>query len=463
MKLLDKAKARYARTRAFWLHEIWEDTPDDNFAQRFALNVSRTLYIVVAGFLRERIKLRAAALTYVTLLSIIPAIVVGFSLFAAFGGLEDNEARLKSFIVDTIAVRSQREAIFGFLDQFLQKGTVAKLGTIGTLPLLLTVVSLLSNIELSFNDIWGVQKSRSFLQRFQVYWPLITLAPILLGVSLSLSTAFEASDLGQRIYEVPGMGLVFGLVSILLTCLFFTLLYQIMPNTRVHVKHALVGGLVAGVLWVIAQKLYGVYAANAITYSALYGSLGAVPLFIIWVYVSWIVTLLGAMLTFAVQSAKTYEPERPIAFRDREFVAVRLMVSAASRFEGGQTAVRAQELIDEVAVPPRLARQLLGMLVRHGLLAETTAEEDDVGYVPARPIERISVAEVVRALREDRDIERLEVPEADRLGLQVARRLRDADDDGERSLLETTLADLIAPGEGDDDEKVHALRDAKGG
>lgn len=445
MSLVDDGRALYRRVREYWVQDIWalRGYDDLSFAERLRITASRTVYIVVASFLRDRIKLRAAALTYVSLLSLIPLLVVGLSLFSAFGGLEATEAKLKSFLINSIAVQSQRETMMGYINQLLQKGHAAKLGTVGMLPLFVTVVSLLSNIELSFNDIWGVQKSRTFLQRFQVYWPLITLAPILLGVSLSATSAFEASEFGQIVYSIPGMSFTTHLVSVVMTCLFFTFLYKIMPNTRVKVRHAAVGGFVAGGLWLIAENLYAIYASNAITYSALYGSLGAIPLFVIWVYVSWIITLLGAMLTFAIQSAKTFEPDRPISMRDREYVAVRLMMSAAARFQDGEHAVTAQELVDEVTVPPRMARQLLGVLVRHGLLAETVTDED-VGYVPARPLERIFVADVLRALREDRDVVRLEVPKSDVLGVLVSEQLARANEDGERDLAKLSLAQMLA-------------------
>lgn len=445
MGLFGKLDSAIDRVKRYWTHDIW--TPDARAAQHFTdrapLLVARTVYIVVAGVRRDRIKLRAAGLTYVSLLAMVPALVVGFSLFSAFGGIEATEAKLKTFIIDALAVESQRQTILGYLDQVLEGGGAAKLGTVGTALLILTVVSLLSNIELSFNDIWGLSKPRTMLQRFQVYWPLVTLAPILLGVSISLTTAFESNYVARMVYEsVPGIQWLTRAVSGLLTCLFFTLLYQIMPNTRVKFKHAAVGGVVAGLLWLTAQQLYAVYASNALTYSALYGSLGAVPLFIIWIYVSWIVTLLGAMLTFAVQSAKTYEPEREVAFRDKEFAAVRLMVAAAQVFKRGGGAITAVKLVDQVTVPPREARRLLSALVRHDFLAETVTSDDEAGFVPGRPLADITLADILRALRADKDAHPLEVPPDDVTAVAVATHLHRAEEEGERSLIATTLEDL---------------------
>ena len=188
--------------------------------------------------------------------------------------------------------------------------------------LLFAVISLLTNIERAFNEVWGVGRARNLLQRFQVYWPLVTLGPIVVGLSLSTSAAVESSQTVQQLVELaPMLGLLLNLGPLFLTCLFFTFLYLVMPNTRVSFRCAALGGFVGGSLWTLAQKLFALYAANAITYSAIYGSLGAVPLFVIWVYVSWTVALLGAMLTFAVQSVRTFEPERAISQAERELVA----------------------------------------------------------------------------------------------------------------------------------------------
>ncbi len=396
-----RVAALYARTRRFVTHDLWsirlsEPAPP---TLRIAILLGRILYIVVTGFRRERIKLRAAALTYVSLLSLVPALAVIFSLFAAFGGLEPVEAKLREFVVDALAVESHRQMLTQYLTEFVSKVHASQIGIFGVVILLFTVISLLANIEKSFNDIWGLERDRSLLQRFQVYWPLITLGPILLGLSLSISTAVEANATVRWLAEkAPALTLMAGIVPLLLAFIFFTFLYAVMPNTKVPVRYAAVGGMVAGALWVTAQKLYAIYAAHAITYSAIYGSLGAVPLFILWIYVSWIVALLGAQLTFASQSHATYEPEhekqRKVPQRNREFLAARLLMAVSRAYEHGAGPVPTDHLVNHLLIPPRLARQVLNELVQSKLLVES-----DTGFVPGRPLDRISVADVVQVMR----------------------------------------------------------------
>jgi membrane protein len=435
---------RVARSvERFWAHDIWridrmhQDLP---YTAQLGILVARSLYIVVSGFRRERIRLRAASLTYVSLLSLVPALAVVFSLFTAFGGLEDTQAHLKALIIDALAV-NQREVVLEYLERFVGQTHAARLGTVGTAFLLLTVISLLTNIERAFNDIWGVRRARSMLRRFQVYWPLVTLGPIVIGLSLSTNAAVEASDTYRQVVTLaPSLAILIQLGPLLLTCLFFTFLYMVIPNTKVPFRCALVGGIVGGGLWSLAQKLYAIYAAHALTYSAIYGSLGAVPLFVIWVYVSWTVALLGATLTFAVQSVRTFEPERVVSQEEREFVAARLMVAVAAHFGRGGGPVSGDAILAQVMAPPRLARTVLGDLVQAGLLAETSGE--DTGFVPGRPLDQITLAQVVAVMR-SRNAAPHHVDQRDSLSLAVSTYLDRAVKASETELAQESLQDLV--------------------
>ena len=410
MSILPGPWAEHARrVRGFWNQDIWhrERFPDaaPPFLGRAVVLVSRTLYVIASGFGRERLRMQAAALTYVTLLSLVPALAVVFSLFTAFGGLEDVGERLQSFVLDSLAVQRQGP-VKEYLDRFIQSANAGQLGVIGTIFLFFAVIALLADIERSFNDIWGVSRGRTFLQRLQVYWPLVTVGPIVFALSISFSAALAASDLVQSIEDaLLGFRVVGNIAAYALICLFFSFVYQIVPNTSVRFQSALVGGVVGGSLWLLAQQLYAVYATRAITYSAIYGSLSVIPLFIIWVFVSWLIMLLGAATTFAVQSAKTFEPERPISQREREQVAVELALAVALRYRDDAGPSPSQQLIDDAGVPPRVGRRVLEMLVDGSILAEVKMPEE-TGYLPARPLEHLTLAEVIRVMRESAGTQR---------------------------------------------------------
>jgi len=404
MSILPGAWSDHAqRVRGYWNQDIWirEHLPSGapRPVGRAVILLSRTLYVIASGCARERLRTQAAALTYTSLLSLVPALAVVFSLFTAFGGLEDVGRRLEELVLEALAVR-QQGPVQEYLDRFIDGANAGQLGAIGTIFLFFTVLALLSDVERSFNDIWGVTRGRSFLQRMQVYWPLLTVGPILMGLSFSFTAAVAASEVVQSVEDaLLGFRVVGNLASYILICLFFAFVYQIVPNTSVRWSSALVGGLVGGSLWLLAQKLYAVFAARAIAYSAIYGSLSVIPLFIIWVFLSWLVALLGAATTFAVQSAKTFEPERPINQAERERVAVELALAVAMRYRSDQGPMPSQDLIDQAGVPPRVGRNVLEVLVDGGLLAEARMKEE-MGYLPARPLDHVTVADVIRALRE---------------------------------------------------------------
>lgn len=391
-----------ARWRAFWFREIWhrerlwESAPPA--LGRLGVSVCRTLFVLVSSFGREGFKLRAAALTYVSLLSLVPLLAVAFSLFTMFGGLEQLGGTLEQKLLQSL-VPSQQEVALEYLHTFIQSANPARLGLIGTVFLFVAVILLVADVERAFNDIWGVTRGRTWAQRLQVFWPLITVGPLLVALSFSVTATVTANELVRSIEEyVFGFRVVGRLASLLLTCSFFGFVYHIVPNTPVRWHAAMAGGFVGGGLWLLAQELYAAFAANAITYSAIYGSLSAIPVFMIWVFVSWNIALLGAVMTFAVQSARTFEPEREVTQQERELVAAQVVLAVAVRFMSGRGPSPSQALIDEANVPPRVAHQVLEALVDAGVLSEVK-EADEMGYLPAQPLERMTLYDVLRAMR----------------------------------------------------------------
>lgn len=399
--LTDQIRSHQARAVRFIRHDLWspQTWSDANTRNRWWLLVGRTAYLIWAGFSRERLRLRAAALTYMTLLSLVPALAVVFAVFAGFKQLGDARERLKGVIVEFLSVTHQ-DAVTQYLDKFV--GSVGALGGVSVVILLFTTLTLLANIEKSFNDIWGLKEDRSVVRRFMAYWPLLTLAPLLLGVSLGLSAKLGSDPTAQAAIEmIPGARLAVWLAPIVFTWMGFALMYIVMPNTRVPVRYALIGGIVGGSLWEIAKRLFGIYASRAITYSAIYGSLGVVPLSIIWIYVSWLVALIGAVVTFASQNAKTYEPHEDetlsLSAVDREHIAIRILLIVFERFEVEQGATPTSLILATVPGPPRAKRNLLGELEDGGLLV---ALDDQDAYLPGRPAHRTTLADALRVTRQ---------------------------------------------------------------
>lgn len=372
--------------------------------QAFAVRQFEALVLTVHSLFDEELLRRAAALTYYTLLSLVPLLAVGFALFEAFGGLSKLEEPLKEFIVDTVAVGRQEE-VGAWLNQFIDNINAGAIAGVGVLVLFYSAVGLLTNIESSFNRIWGIDRDRPLHMRFAIYWCIVTLAPPLLGVSISFSAQLQSSAFASAVLDwLPfGLGnLVFVLSATVTVSVAFVLSFIIVPNTKVHFRYALLGGVLAGVLWNLTKALYIWFIAGSVKYSAVYGALSALPLLMIWLYISWIIVLFGVTYT---RVAQTYTAERlknaPILSHTAlEHVAGHVVLEVARSYHRGQGSVATDELAERVGAPPTVLRPLLRTLVHQHVLIEISAGEEQ-SYVPGRDLADLSLSDVIRALRHD--------------------------------------------------------------
>jgi membrane protein len=383
--------------------QLWLDEHRDaRGARAFAIRQAAIFILTFRHLRDDEISRRAASLTYFTLLSLVPLLAVGFALFKAFGGLQKLEAPLKQFIIENLAVGSA-DGVGHFLDAFVAKINAGAIAGVGVLVLFYSAVGLLTSAEQSFNRIWGIEKMRPLHLRFAIYWCLITLAPPLLGVSLSLSAQLQRSAFAAMVMQwLPfGLGrlLVSG-VAALAICLAFTLAFVIVPNTRVRFRAALLGGLAAGLLWSACKAAFLWLTAGSAKYSAVYGALSALPLLILWLYYSWLITLFGVTFTFANQTIASnalFARTLGISPAFRQRLAARLLLAVVARFRDGAAPPTADALAEEVGVVSSVVRPVLALLEEHGVLRETAAE-GVAGYVPGRDLESLTLADLSRAL-----------------------------------------------------------------
>lgn len=370
----------------------------------FGVRQLEVFVLTVRSLRQEEITLRAAALTYRTLLSIVPMLAVGFALFKAFGGLRKLEEPLRQVIVENLAVGRQNQ-VGQWLDTVIGNINAGAIAGVGVLLLFYSSVGLLTNIEESINRIWGIHRGRPFLMRFFTYWGLITLAPPLVGFSVSLSAQLQNSEFATAVVQWLPFGLGRALVwfgSALSTCLAFVLSYMIVPNTRVRFRAALLGGVVAGLLWNISKEAFLSLSANSIKYSAVYGALGVLPLLMLWMYLSWIIVLFGATYAFANQSVYTEGLEMSslrMTQRFRETLAARLMLTIAERFHAGEPPLTAEQLAERVGTLTSVVQRILDILVANGVAAETRADGDERGFLPGRGLQELTLERVMHALR----------------------------------------------------------------
>jgi membrane protein len=398
MRLLQKL----SNSRSFITNGIWDlNYEKAPWYQRLSIYLLRIISMIAYGASEHKLLVRSTALAYTTLLSIVPLLAVSFSIFKAFGGLEGSMGKIQTFIISNLTPGTS-ETITTYLNQFMARYHSGAVGGVGFVVLLLTVIALLTSIEKAFNEIWGIQKNRGFIRRFTSYWALITIGPVLLGLSITITASMQSSDFIHTVFGGSGLDkFLFGKVPYLVTIILFTVLYLIMPNTKVHLKSAFVGGVVGAFLWETAKWGYTLYAANMITYSKIYGSMAALPLFLVWTYYSWIVVLIGAEVAFAYQNIQTYKYEKQegdLSYRHREFLSLLILSIIGRNYEQDRPAISSMELVHTLAVPVRVVRDILFQLEQGGFIVDI-GEDNNRKYTPAKPLEHISVQSVLDYLQ----------------------------------------------------------------
>ncbi|MCU7940219.1 MAG: YihY family inner membrane protein [gamma proteobacterium symbiont of Bathyaustriella thionipta] len=298
---------------------------------------ARFILFVIQRFLTLRCTEAAASLSYTSLLSLVPLLAVIFAGFSSFSVFQTLFEEIQQFIFANF-VPSSSELIQQYLNEFV--GKASRLTLIGLLGLFLVALMLMWQIDKTLNHIWGVNKTKNLLRTFLTYWAVLTLGPVLMGISLMVTSYIVSlpliTDAADTIGVRSGMLLM---IPVVMTFLAFTLIYLIIPNTRVTLLHAMAGGMTATLFFELAKKGFALYVSHNTTYSSLYGALATVPIFLIWIYISWLVTLLGAVTTRSMSlfdfslNEKRYSAQRFIS----AFHILRVLSNAAQVGEALET------------------------------------------------------------------------------------------------------------------------------
>lgn len=391
-------------------------------AYRLAISAIRWAVSVLEG---ESVQLRAMALTYISLFALVPALVVAFSVVQAFSGMDRLSVRVNEFLFENLAVGA-RATIEPYLQRFVQNAHLASAGLVGGALLVWSSVSLFSNVDRAVNGIWGIKRRRPLTSQAVIYWVSLTLGPLLLAGSVMV---------GHQMRDwLAGTGIRFlaVLASALLTCAFFTVLYVIVPYTKVRLRAALAGGLVAGIAWEVAKWGYAALVAGGVRYHAIYGSVAAIPIFLLWLYLSWAILLFGARLAFVAQYASSLVQAPHMASKaGREILAGRAMLEIARAFDRGEAAPDGGEIATKLGIQAEDAGEALGALKQAGLVVAIA----EGGLVPARPLEKLSLLDVRRA------VEGAEPPPP-RTSDAVAGIVAGVEEESSRRLARTTFREL---------------------
>ena len=393
---------------AFLRIDIWRIRLDDlPFGKSFLIRQLRMIILAFRGYNEDRCLLRASSLTFYTLLSIVPVAAMFFGIAKGFGFEKRLESQLFERFPGQEEVLSQ---VIRFSNSLLDQTRGGVIAGIGLLVLFWTVLKVLGHIEMALNDIWEIKKQRSWGRKFSDYLSIMLISPILVLMSGS-ATVFITTQVTQIAQEVELLGAVSPLISLLLKYTpyvliwaLFTILYIIMPNTKVHFKAGLLGGVVAGTLYQIAQGAYISFQIGAAKYNAIYGSFAALPLFLMWVQISWWIVLFGAELSFANQNVNTYEYEPDslnVSPGYKNLLTLQIAHLLIKKFQNGDKPLTDSQISAQLEMPIRLVHNILYDLVESGLVSETRTNEDkEIAYQPARDINKLTIQYVLEALEQ---------------------------------------------------------------
>jgi len=412
--------------------------------------------LVTRQFIRHRCLVRASALSYSTLIALIPLLVVALSVTSSLlknQGEEQFQRAIEKFTsalvppatigtnvnasdkhlvtivtnnpavaaensgtnevstnlvatsyttnaISVVPVSAQKE-MARQIWMFVQKTQSGALGATGVVLLIFVAISLLGRIEETFNDIWGVTRGRNWLTQIQLYSTAIMLGPLLLITALGLAGGSQFQSAKDFIAQTPFFGkIIFQILPLLVLWLAFAFVYLLLPNTKVKFSAAFVGGAVAGTLWHLNNVFGYLFVSRVFTNSTIYGSLYLLPVFMAGIYLSWVILLFGVQVAYAYQNRAAYLQDRladNINQRGREFVALRLMTCLGQRFQNGLRPATVFQLSAELGIPSRLTQSVLRTLAHTQLVTEVAGAEG--AFVPARPLETINAYDILLALR----------------------------------------------------------------
>ena len=379
-----------------WDPEISEVTRSKRLTRSFF----EIAFRVTRDFIGNLVNLEAMALAFKTLLSLAPLLAVIFSILKGFG----VHNRMEPALAEALSPLGEKgREVTAYLISFVDKMSAGALGSVGLVTLFITVLSLMAIIEQAFNRIWRVKAPRKLARRFSDYLSVILVGPVLVVAAITITATLQSNSFVQKMMSLEPFGTV--ILTLLKFVPYFTLwgaftfLYVFIPNTRVKLTSAVIGGLVAAVLWQTVGWGFTVFVASSTRYYAIYSSFAILLLFLLWLHVGWVIVLLGAQVAYAHQYIRFYEGERELLINSlagREKLALQMMFLIGRNFFHGLDPLTMTALANQLYVPEGLVRDFMETF-RHGRLLLPVSDQE--AFVLARDPERISIKEILDCVR----------------------------------------------------------------
>jgi membrane protein len=352
--------------------------------------------LIVMRFVRDRCAQAAASLTFTTLLSLVPLITIALTVFSAFPVFEEFSAQIKIFLLNNLMPENAGIIITQYMQQFADSAT--RLTAVGIVFLGITAMTMMLTIDEVFNDIWQVTRPRPLVKRLVAYWAVLTLAPLLIGASLSLTSWLVGLSMGQGKYVSPFGIAVLKILPILFATLAFTLLFRLVPNRHVPRFHALSGALVAAVVFETMNHVFGYFVSHFPTYKLVYGAFASVPIFLMWIYLSWLTILLGAVIAASLSHWRTpaIQHSLPTTQLLDALSVLKIMVSGLQK---GSVST-----LPELSKSLRLGYDTLEKILDELANVNMVRKVEGNGWVLMRDADHIRVTELLRLFMFNRDL-----------------------------------------------------------
>lgn len=399
-------RRKYIIIRTFFSSDLWKLRLDSySPGNRFMLWILRLLILTGRGFRGDYLKVRASSLSFYTLLAIVPLLAMGFGIAKGFG----YDTSLEAHLINNF--KGQEEVLvwlIKFSRTLLESVKGGLMAAIGFVLLFWSVVQVMTLVEGSFNDIWGVKKSRSFVRRFADYLAMLVVVPIIIMVASGTNVLFitQLRDMSSNSWMIeiatPFLMVLIKVVPYILIWMAFTLMYMVMPHTRVKWQAALLSGVFMGTVFQLVEWFYINLQVGVSRYSAVYGSFAALPLLLLWMQVGWLIILFGAEMSYAIQNMEMHEFEKEasdMSAYERRSLSLFVFRSVTRNFGEGKRPLTARSISVRLKLPLSVVRTVLDDLVECRLVSEVTLKRPkSKAFLPAREYHTLRVGEVLRAL-----------------------------------------------------------------
>ena len=363
---MSESTSKLGQLKNFLLHDAWTtELSSMSGWHRLLVRFVRVGQLVIRGFREDDLTVHASSLTFATLVSLVPLLMIGFAMLKGFGGGEEASARM-SELISGMPVQF-RDFVQQMVDIVL-RANFKTLGWVGVAVLFVTVVQVLGSIEASFNRVWGVASPRTLWRKFTNYVSIVVVVPVLVMTAFALSATLKNQVVSAHLEEWAWLArTLLRLTPLVTVWLAFFFLFVFMPNTHVSRRAAASSAFLSALLWLGWQKIYISMQVSLSRYDAIYGTFASIPIFLLWLSVCWMIVLLGSEIAFALQHHVTYHLERSAgqaSMQAQVSLAVAAVLEAARALSGGRSVLNVSDYAHQHRVPVRLLNDLVGLLQR---------------------------------------------------------------------------------------------------